>query len=97
MASGHSPASSWMPEMRRKNTPKPRPEPSATSSDSGSGRPIGPLRLTSAMATSAAAMPTTASGPGRSPETRPPITGTTAATTAEMGDTTAMRPVASPR
>ena len=41
-------------------------------------------------------MPRTASGPGRSPETSPPITGTTAATTAEMGDTTAIRPLASP-
>ena len=77
--------------------PKPTPAPQAIMSDSRSGRPMGPVRLTRAMAARAATMPTIAVGPGRSPATRPPTTGSTAEITAVMGEITVIRPPASPR
>jgi hypothetical protein len=53
------------------------------------------LAETSATATNAHATPISASRSGCSPSSRPTITGTLAPITAEIGETTPMRPAAS--
>ena len=106
-ARGHSPAESGIWPSAANSTPKPRPasRPSTTPAavaDRCPGSWCAPSSGTGSRETSqipgrATAMPTHASRAGRSPETTPTSSGTTAAPTADTGATTPIRPAAKPR
>src|SRR4051794_29729089 len=97
--SGARPAAGATPSRQAKPAPKPKPAITASEIPAESEVVSEPSEdaAISQVAGSAAAMPITARVPGRSPVARPVATGTSAVPTAEIGATTPIRPVDSPR